>query len=34
MKKYTLDKKALEQVMSANKDYSSFGLENSPKKID
>ena len=34
MKKYSLDKKVLEQVLSANKDYSSFGLENSPSKID
>jgi len=34
MKKFTLDKKILDQVVSANKDYSSFGLENSPNKID
>jgi len=34
MKKFTLDKKILDQVVSANNDYSSFGLENSPNKID
>ena len=34
MKKFTLDKKIFDQVTSANKDYSSFGIENSPNKID
>ena len=34
MKRFTLDKKIFDQVTSANKDYSSFGIENSPNKID
>ena len=34
MKKFTLEDKILEQVISANNDYSSFGIENVPTKID
>ena len=34
MKKFTIDDKILKQVVSANNDYSSFGMENSPTKTD